>query len=148
MKRAEKIFTIFLFLFSLVVIREGVSIPKMSEFTIGPGLLPLIIGIMMAIFSIVLFISNFKREKTTDKPFITKDGLVRLSMFIILLIGSLLLNQWLGLVIPLILFMTLIFRFIEKYSWFTSIRVSVISNIIFYLLFNTWLGVPLPGINL
>lgn len=148
MKRAEKIFAIFLFLVAIVVIKEGIRIPKSSEFSIGPGLLPLIIGVLMAFFSVVTFIGNFKSEKTTDKIFITRDGLVRLSMFIILLIGSLLLSQWLGLVIPLILFMTLIFRFIEKYSWFTSIRVSVISNIIFYLLFNTWLGVPLPGINL
>lgn len=149
MKLAERLFIVASILFSLMVIREGVRIPIKAEHTIGPGFLPLVVGIAMAIVSAVMLVKNIQkyREKTEDKPFITKEGLNRLVTFFVILLASLLLNKVVGLVIPLIIFMTLVYRYIEKYSWLTSIKVAVICNVIFYLIFNTWLGVPLPGIN-
>lgn len=149
MKLAERLFIITTILFSLVVIREGVRIPIKTEHTIGPGFLPLVIGIGMAIVSVVMLIQNIQKYKGKyqDKSFITKEGVKRLVTFIVILLASLLFNKVLGLVIPLIIFMTLVYRYIEKYSWLTSIKVAVICNVVFYLIFKIWLGVPLPGIN-
>lgn len=150
MKNMEKVFILGILLFSIVAILEGNRLPRMSQYTIGPGFLPLVVGILMFIIAAIIFAQNILQHKgnTEGKAFIKKEGVFRLSFFVVVLLISLLLNRVLGLVIPITLFMVVIFRYIEKYSWFTSIRVAILCNILLYLVFQTWLGVPLPGVNL
>lgn len=150
MKAMERVFILVMILFSGAVILEGKRLPLMSEYTIGPGFLPQVIGVSMFIIATAMFLQSVMKHKgeTGEKAFVKREGAIRLCIFILVLLISLLLNKVLGLVIPLIFFMIIIFQYIEKYSWLTSIKVAVMCNIILYLIFQTWLGVPLPGINL
>ncbi len=150
MKLMERIFIIGMMIFSGLVIYEGIKLPIKSEYTIGPGFLPIVIGIGIFISSISCIVQSVYKYKKldTDTKFISKEGATRLGIFIAVLTGALLLNEIFGLLISMVVFMIVILRYVEKYSWFVSIRVAIISNIIFYLIFEIWLRVPLPGINL
>lgn len=147
LKNVELLFIIFLIIISIFLILEGISMPVISQYSIGPGFLPIFIGICIVVVSIILFILNITKNMNENQNtvFITKDGALNLGFFIGVLLITISFYKLLGLIIPLIAFMIIIFRFIEKYSWFTSIKVAVVCNIIFYLIFKIWLGVPLPG---
>lgn len=150
MKAMERVFIIAMILFSGVVILEGTKLPVKSEYTIGPGFLPIVVGIGIFIVSVISIIQNLLKNKGTDssKKFFSKEGATRLGIFIGVMIVSLLLSKVFGLLISLAIFMIVIFRYVEKYSWIASIRVAIICNVVFYLVFKIWLGVPLPGISL
>lgn len=153
-KNFEMIFLCILILLAILLIFEGLAIPVMSDYSIGPGFLPVTIGfgiIVSALSQVVINIAKIKKKDTKyinmqNKEFIDKKSLIKVSRFFGILLVSVLLNPFFGILLPLIIFMVLAFRYDEKYSWFTSIKVALITNIIFYLIFKTWLGVPLPGI--
>ena len=146
MRRGEQIFILFIILFSVVILVKSIKLPLKTQYTIGPGFLPMTVSILMIIVSIAIIFQNYqKRESLKQKPmFGGRNDFTRLMLFFALLLISILLMNYLGIIIPLILFMIITFRFIEKYSWVTTLKVSIVSNIIFYLIFKVWLGVPLP----
>ena len=146
MRRGEQIFIILIILFSVIILVNSTKLPLKAEYTIGPGFLPMIVSILMILISIAILFQNYqKRESLKQKPmFDERNDFTRLMLFFALLLISILLMNYLGIIIPLILFMIITFRFIEKYSWVTTLKVSIVSNIIFYLIFKVWLGVPLP----
>ncbi|OPL08689.1 MAG: hypothetical protein AVO33_09745 [delta proteobacterium ML8_F1] len=149
MKNAERIFILAIMIFSFAVIFEGSIIPVFSQHTIGPGFLPVVVGGALAVTCSALLIFSYIKQDTEQdkKKFISKEGQSRLLIFIVILMGALLLNGILGLIIPLTIFMILSYKMIENYTWWNSIKVAVVSNMIFYYIFKVWLGVPLPGIN-
>lgn len=146
MKRFEKLFLLFMIIISIIIIKEGLGLPFISKYTIGPGFFPVIIGSGIAIISLIIIIKEFLLKNNNDKPFIELIGIKRIGIYFGAIIIVLLLSEIIGLIVTLILFMIIVFRFIEGYKWVTCIKVAVICNIIFYILFEIWLGVPLPGL--
>ena len=149
MKIAERIFILFMGVFAAVIIKECSKLPIGSEYTIGPGFLPRFIAYAMLLISIMLLVKSFNKNKTDGKgkPFIVKAGFMRLISFFILLLLAVVSVDFVGMFIPLGIFMILIFKFVERYSWLSSVKVSVVSVIVFYFIFKVWLGVPIPGFS-
>ena len=150
MKKAERIFIIIVMFFSFAVIYEGTKIPIISKYSIGPGFLPIFVGVSSVVVTGALLIFSYINpdNENDTKKFMTKEGFIRLSTFVVILMSALLSHNFIGLIVPLTIFMVIIFRYVEKYEWIASIKVAIICNGVFYLIFKVWLGVPLPGINL
>lgn len=147
MKIAERLFLLFMSIFAVVIIKECGKLPAGSEYTIGPGFLPRYISYAMILISLILLVQSFIKDKTEDKDFINKVGFTRLVSFFILLLSASIAINFVGMVIPLGVLMIIVFKFIEKYDWFSSLKVSILTIAIFYFIFKIWLKVPIPGFN-
>lgn len=149
MKIAERLFLSFMIIFAVVIIKECGKLPAGSKYTIGPGFLPRYISYAIILISLILLVQNFIKDKTKDeeKDFINKEGFTRLVSFFILLLFTVIVINFVGMVIPLGVFMIIVFKFIEKYDWFSSLKVSILTIAIFYFIFKIWLKVPIPGFN-
>lgn len=149
MKIAERIFILIMALFAVIILKECGRLPTGSEFTIGPWFLPRYISLFIIAVSAILMIQSFLKrgENSKQKDFITKNGLIRLTSFSLVLLLAILSVSFAGMFIPLGVFMAVIYKFGEKYDWLPSVKVSVLSIVIFYLIFKVWLGVPIPGIS-
>ena len=145
MKQAEKIFIVFLSFVSVMVIKEGLGLPLKDGFAPGPGYLPVVIGILLLINCLFLFYKNIK-TKDSRGFFKETEGLKRLVIFVVSLIFVVVVGEKLGIITGLTIFMVVVYRFIEKYPLGKCITVAVVSNAIYYLVFDLWLGINLPGI--
>ncbi len=143
MKVGERIFLLFFIIFSLVLLKEGSTLPAAAKFGIGPGFLPKVVSILSIILSAALLVRSFLQKDVSGKKFGAKEGLLRMAVTFGLLVLAVFLMDYVGMVIPLVLFLIIEFRWIEKYKLFTSIKVSVFSVAVFYAIFKLWLGVPI-----
>jgi hypothetical protein len=145
MKRAEMIFIFFLAFVSTMIIKEGLGLPLQDGFAPGPGFLPIVVGVLLLLNSIFLLYKNIKSNK--DESFFEKvGGLKNLSIFIITFILVILFGEKIGLILSLSIFMVIVFRYIEKYEMKKCILVAIVSNLVFYVIFDMWLGINLPGL--
>jgi putative tricarboxylic transport membrane protein len=111
--------------------------------TIGPGMLPMVLAIFLAILSLLNFYQTF-RVKNTDEQ---KEKLQYKRFFILIGISTLycLLLEPLGYVISTFLFLSLAFQLMEKGKILYSFIISaVISFGIYYLYVDVMKG-TLPG---
>ena len=146
MKIAERIFLTGISLFAIIMDKECEKLPISSEYTIGPGFLPKLISYGIILVSLIMLVQSFTKSDRGNeyKAFISKTGFIRLLYFFAVFLVAVISVGFVGMLIPLGVFMIIVFKFIEKYNWFSSIKVSVLSLIIFYVIFKVWLGVPIP----
>ena len=143
MKIGERLFILLFMIFSIIILTQSKALPSGANFGIGPGFLPKYVSILSIILCVILLVMNFIKEKDSTKEFGNKEGLIRMALTFGLLLVSVFLMNYIGMIIPLILFLIIEFKFIEKYKLLTSIKVSVFSIAIFYAIFKIWLGVPI-----
>ncbi|MGE4283902.1 MAG: tripartite tricarboxylate transporter TctB family protein [Clostridia bacterium] len=164
MKIGERVFIIALAIFSFAIIAEAVEMPLDSEYTIGPGFVPFWIAIFMILTAIMLMVQTFERKKgqgdsksgvaskitsmVTIQAFIKSGAFKRVITMLIIAVVAVWSMSYVGMLIPSFLFLIIAFRFIEEYKWFTSIRVSLATMVVLYLIFKVWLGVQIPDLFL
>jgi len=113
----------------------------------GPqaGFFPLVIGILIIGFSLIILIQSFASDRAQQKKQ-PKDSLgsFRVSSYALsmLLYGSLMTT--LGFLIATLLFLFLVLKYGEGQGWKTTLIFGLAATMISYLLFKHWLGVPLP----
>jgi putative tricarboxylic transport membrane protein len=111
----------------------------------GPGFLPLIVGILLALMSLTLFINSLRLKTTDEKVF----GLDRKEQFRVfttslsLIIYAVALRP-LGFVLVTFILLVFLFRVIGKLNWKISIAGPILTTFFFYLLFDVWLEVQFP----
>ena len=106
----------------------------------GPGLWPFIVSAVIVVASCVLLFterSGEDYEPFTRRTWLVVVGAVSAAVFIYLF-------QWFGFIVPG--FLTLVFwlRFLGKESWVMTLSIAALVTAVFYLLFATLLGIPLP----
>ncbi len=145
LKTGERIFISLNLIFSIIILYASRSLPAGAEFGIGPGFLPKCISYFSILLSIILLSKSFLNKKSAveNEKFADRKGFLRMLITFLLLVLAIVLMRFIGMIIPLILFLVIVFRFIEKYSTASSIKVAVFSVMIFYAIFRIWLGVPI-----
>ena len=106
--------------------------------TIAGGFVPTVVGGLVLILSILMIISKSKRNEKAD-PF-EKKALIPVAAMVVILLCNLLV----GLLPACMVVSFLWLRFIEKYSWKSSILSTAFLWIFIYLVFRLWLNVPFP----
>lgn len=106
--------------------------------TILGGFLPTVCGGLLAVLCVLMIISKIKRG---DKS-AAFDKVAFLP--VIAMIAILLVNTLIGLLPACIVVSLLWLRFVEKYSWKTSVIASAILFAFMYAIFSMWLNVPFP----
>lgn len=106
----------------------------------GPGLWPFLIGLVIVLCSVVLLTTEHDSsdyERFSARSRFTGIGFLSLGVFVLLFARV-------GFVIPSLLTMVFWLRILGEESWRTTLMISVICTVGFYVLFVPVLGVPFP----
>ena len=142
--RSESYGAIALFLLALAVIFQASLYPMGNSLKrIGPGFFPLALGVLMALFSLVIFIKSLvhpAKEETFKRPK-SWSGLMVVA-------GSTLaygfLLPYLGLFLTTFLFSFWLFKYGYPDRWWMPLGGGAATGIITFLVFKVWLGTPFP----
>lgn len=104
----------------------------------GPlsGFFPTLVGALLLFMSLLAFSQDIKSEKTSLP---VKNWLVPLSVVAILVSTYLI-----GLIASCFVYFIVWTRFVEKYSWKTTIKTTAVVGGIVVAVFVFWLSVPFP----
>jgi hypothetical protein len=120
----------------------------------GPeaGFFPLVVGIIILGLSLILFIETigWSRVKGRGIASTSKAGdkaapnFLRAACYAVLTLLYALFIAKVGFLIATFLFLFLILKYGERQGWRTTVLLGTIVTLASYLLFRSWLGVPLP----
>jgi len=132
-----------------VIIAARLDIGTLSD--PGPGLVPLIPGILLSILSAVLVFKSYKSMKSErqsgDLAIEPAEGLKWQPVVAITLAAMLvfaLILESVGFVVSSFLMMLFLFKFIGDLTWSRSVLGAVLSVGVCYLVFKVWLSVQFP----
>jgi putative tricarboxylic transport membrane protein len=145
MRRNDLISSVFFFLCGLLILAGSLNmaIGRLGE--PGPGFLPLIVGALLVLMSLVLFVTALRRKR--GERGIAGMGrkelfkIVTTSLSLVLYAVAL---KPVGFVLVTLILLVFLFRTIGELGWKVSLAGSLLTTIVFYLLFRVWLEVPFP----
>jgi putative tricarboxylic transport membrane protein len=117
----------------------------------GPGLVPLLPGIILFVLSAVLVVKSYMLQEPRDvgDGSVTRLGQsLKWSPGVIITLAAMLVFavvlQYLGFIVSCSLMMLFLFKFIGKLSWNRSVFGATLSVGLCYLIFQKWLSVQFP----
>lgn len=144
MKKMKIVLYSVIFLLALYYTISSVSFGLWVGFGPGPGLLPLCMGIVMMILSLIQLLSKEALRSEEVKIFLTKNQGLRIIVFTVSTLLTIILMEPLGFLVATALYIFFLLRFMEDYTIFKSIRSAVIVPIVFWVLFYVIFELPLP----
>lgn len=144
-KTAEMVVAAITFVFSTIVMYDSWRIgARWAEDGPQTGYFPFYIGVMIAIGSIVNFISGLRLSGKKNGTFVEVG---QLKLVLSVLIPSSIyaaLVGFLGIYVPSVIFIAFFMRWLGKYAWSKLLAVSFGTAGFFYAVFEIWFQVPLP----
>jgi len=110
----------------------------------GPGLLPLMGGLLMVLLSFVVFIQAFSQEAKESEQRRIRIGNWRMWVVTVCLLFYAFALKRLGFFIATFLLLGFLFQLLERKSWFTTVLAAAGTIFCVYLLFYVLLQVQLP----
>jgi putative tricarboxylic transport membrane protein len=136
---------LFWVVFSLAVVLESWRLDVGSLHAPGPGFLPFIAAGLLGGLAVIALIQSRGLKKETEKG---AEGFGSNLLRVVLLTGILIVYIYLlnilGFLIDTFLLLLCLFRVMEPLAWKTVFLASIITLVVVYLLFETFLGTPLP----
>jgi hypothetical protein len=134
------------FIFGAIVITDSVRLGFGWQEVHGPrpGYFPFYIGLLICIASLVNIVHALRVPAAQNKTFVEVG---QLKMVLTVLIPTALyaaLVTWVGIYVSSVLFIGFFMRWLGKYPWWKVVAVSVVTVIVFYVIFEIWFKVPLP----
>jgi putative tricarboxylic transport membrane protein len=142
----------FLLLLGLFLAIRSTDLIIWSRSGPGAGFFPLIIGLIICILSLILLLQYILSKRARGKtkaaprgmPEQEKPALIKVSSYLLLMVLYGLLMKSLGFFITTFLFLFVILKYTERQGWRRTLLIGSIATVASYLLFETYLGVPLP----
>ena len=138
----ESILNLIFIILGVIWTISGVKLGLWAETTPGPGLFPLIVGILLTVLSFVVFAKSLHGLEDSKKISAHEKNVLLFSIGIAAICAVLLnvLGTFFTLAVGLIIW----FKLIAKYSWVKTL-VCVIGIVgVIYAVFAVWLSVPFP----
>jgi hypothetical protein len=110
----------------------------------GPGFLPLSVGIIMFLLSLILFVQCFLKGEGEGKTLWTKGATARVLLILASLIVYGVLLESLGFILMTFLLMGFLLLAIGSQRIVLAVLISLFSSIGCYAVFQLWLEVQLP----
>ena len=144
MRRLDLQSSFFWMILSAVTVFLSSKLPFGSVANPGAGFLPLLVGILMLLLSLILFVqSSLKREKER-KALWAKGGTGRVLLILASLIVYGFLLESLGFILMTFLLMGFLLLAIGSQRIVLVVLISLFSSIGCYAVFQLWLEVQLP----
>jgi putative tricarboxylic transport membrane protein len=148
MKKADMITGIVLLAFSGYVIQESWRMPPSATFGPGPAFLPFWLGIVLAVFAGILFVTTLGRratEKDSEPIFPGKHALLAITLVMVGLAGYILLIEVLGYLMDTFLFIAFLMKAVEHEKWPLTLMVALSTTVVLFLTFQVLLQITLPS---
>lgn len=145
MRKKDYISGCFLFIVSIVLFIQTRDLTAWESVGPSEGFFPLLLSIILGVLSLIIILQAWMQKKESVeilKILGPKKG--KFILYIVSFIGFGLFFKNIGYSITLAAFMLFILKIVEKQSWKLTIIVAVISIIVSYVVFSTFLSVPLP----
>lgn len=147
MKKADQITGIILLIFSGFVIEESWRMPQQSG-TFGPGVgfLPFWLGVLMAILSILLIVTAWRRPADSTKKAILPGRQARIAIVLVLigLAVYIVLLELFGFLVDTMLFTAFLLSVVMRERWKMTLLIALITSVALYVVFQKLLEVNLP----
>jgi putative tricarboxylic transport membrane protein len=148
MKKADLITSVVLLVFSGLVIWGSLQMPSSLTFGPGPAFLPFWLGVLLAVFATILFISTWSRqttEKDSEPVFPGKQALFVITSVLVGLAGYILLIEVLGYLVDTFLFIVFLMKAVEREKWPLTLLIAVCATAALFLTFQVLLQITLPS---
>jgi len=109
-----------------------------------PGYFPFYIGLIICIASLVNIVLALRVPAAKDPAFVEVG---QLKMVLTVLIPTAIyaaLVTWIGIYTASVLFIAFFMVWLGKYAWWKAVVVSLVTMVLFYMVFEIWFKVPLP----
>lgn len=133
--------------FAITICVESSHLSFGSVHNPGPGFLPLLVGILLGIFSIVVFLQTSLSGKSQESSpsWYPKERWKKLIWVLVSLFAYALCLEFLGFLITTFLLLVFLFRAgIETQKWVWAIGGSAAASLSSYAVFELWLRTQLP----
>ena len=127
-----------------LMIPEALRLPQDSQYTIGPGFMPIIMIGLIIFCCVSLLILDFIHKSDAH---VKKDAYGRLLLYVLATALLILGMEYVGIAVSLFVYLLLVPWLVEKHSLVSSLKLSVITTVAVYLIFHTWLKVPMTILN-
>jgi MFS family permease len=132
-------------LFGLVVVFDSYRIgAKWGDDGPQPGYFPFYIGLLICISSITILARGARNAALAEESFVSRGELKKILTVLVPTVVYVSFISYLGLYVASTLYIAYFMWQIGKYSWITTIPVSVGVSVAFFLIFETWFQVALP----
>lgn len=146
MNRWDQLSGLFWLVISIIVCVESVWAHIGTFKNPGPGFLPLITGVVLGLFAIILLTTNTPRKGVDGKITNPFKGVNwgRVILLLIPLFAYTMFLPWLGYLITTFGLMLFLFIVIERSKLWIEIMIALFTVLGTYLVFYKWLGIQLP----
>lgn len=117
--------------------------PLQSQYTIGPGFLPIVMLSIILICCVVLFFT----DRSTPDIVLSKRALLRMVSYFAGLIVMIVLMEYLGIISSVALFTFYIVFWVEKNPLIEGLKVALITAVVVWAIFGLWLKIPITIFN-
>ena len=126
----------------MAVIFFARQLPYASDYGPGPGFLPLWIGVVLVLCSLVVTVQEV-RAANAGEPFFQPRTRMAVKVLAVIA-GAFLLFPFLGFSVGFGLFIPTTMRLMGKHRWVTCGVAAVVTTVGIHYLFGQWLDIPLP----
>jgi putative tricarboxylic transport membrane protein len=146
LKSAELAVAALFFVFGAIVIYDSVRLGFGWQEVHGPrpGYFPFYIGLLICISATVNFVRALLIAPEKNKTFVQRG---QLKLVLTVLIPTAIFAAavtWIGIYTSAVLFIGFFMRWLGKYVWWKVVATSLITVVVFYVVFEIWFKVPLP----
>lgn len=139
-KQADLVAAVILLLIGIYVSIEVSGYTKIASLDIGPAFFPRVLGVLLIVFAILLAGQAMKKNDQTQAVFINRNLMIVFGLVAAFAVAF----NFLGFIITSVVLLTVLMRLMGAESWKKAILVSIITTIVIYGVFHTFLNVPLP----
>jgi putative tricarboxylic transport membrane protein len=147
MKRYDQMSGLVWLIFAIYICIESSRLSFGSFHNPGPGFLPLLVGLLLGIFSIIVFLQATLSGKPQESlpPWYPQERWKKLIWVLVALFAYAMCLETLGFLISTFLLLVFLFRAgIETQRWIWAIGGSAIASFSSYAVFELWLKTQLP----
>lgn len=124
---------------------ESLDLTYMGEFAPGSGFLPLWLGIALVLLAAMFLIRTHGQRPDPDSAatfnYRFRQRTVPITLGLFACVAAI---GWLGFGVAIAVYLILLIRLVEHHSWRMALAIGLGTAIGLHLVFQSWLGVPLP----
>lgn len=140
---SNRLFLLVMALICGVMLSSALNWPLKTQYTIGPGFLPIFMLCAVILCCMILFFF----DKSSPEVLLNKRQLIRLGLYFAALIVMILSMEHLGVIASVALFTFFIVYWVEKNSLFDGLKVSLTTTLVVWAIFDLWLDIPITILN-
>ena len=109
-----------------------------------PGYFPFYLGAIICVSSLINVVRALLVPAAKNKTFVEVGQLRMVLMMLVPTAVYVAAVTWIGIYVSSTIFIGLFMRWLGKYAWWKAAVVSIGVSVVFFVIFEIWLKVPLP----